>query len=84
MPPYSVNFSRKAEKTLTRLASGNPDAARRIAKAVRAYAEDGRGDVKKLEGRPDFRLRVGDYRIMFELEENVMIVLSVSHRSSAY
>ncbi len=48
----------------------------------------GRGDLKRLKGRyaGSFRLRVGDYRVRFDLyrETNVLLVLSVEPRGSAY
>lgn len=45
------------------------------------------GDLKRLEGvrGPDqYRLRVGDYRLIAVIEENTLQVLHVFHRSKAY
>ncbi len=55
--------------------------------AIHRFAENASGDVKKLQGidPPEFRLRVGDYRVRFrETEENVLSVEAVKDRKDAY
>ncbi len=43
------------------------------------------GDVKKLKGaRNEYRLRVGDYRLLFELEGTTVIVYSAGNRKDIY
>ena len=46
----------------------------------------GRFDIKKLAGkkRTYYRLRVGDYRIIYFLEDNMVKVVRVATRSDAY
>ncbi len=43
-------------------------------------------DIKPLKGRPEWRLRVGDYRILFLIddENKVYIVTKISPRGDAY
>lgn len=43
-------------------------------------------DVKKLQGRGGYRLRIGDYRAIYELENNRLILrlLEVGHRREIY
>ena len=41
-------------------------------------------DVKKLVGRNENRLRVGDYRILFEILGNLIWVKKVGHRKNIY
>lgn len=41
-------------------------------------------DIKRLKGKDEFRLRVGDYRIIFSLENNSIIVWKVGHRKNIY
>lgn len=41
-------------------------------------------DIKRLKGSKDFRLRVGDYRIIFSIEKDIMIILKVGHRKNIY
>ena len=43
------------------------------------------GDVKKLTSHtPEYRLRVGDYRILFETGKNKIIIYRILHRKQAY
>jgi mRNA interferase RelE/StbE len=61
---------------------------RRVAGALDGLLETPRpGDIKKLEGMGnEFRLRIGDWRVIFrpEPEQFVVVILAVRHRSSAY
>ena len=62
-------------------------AARRVAKKLRAIAQEGKvvGDVKRLTGQPPrFRLRVGDYRVLFTVDADKIKVYRVAHRREAY
>ncbi len=59
--------------------------ARRIVKKIRELSENPySGDVKKLKGEEGFRLRVGDYRIIFTIEKDRIIILKVGHRKNVY
>jgi mRNA interferase RelE/StbE len=44
----------------------------------------GQGDVKRLKGRDGARLRVGDWRIIFYVERNTLVVVAVGHRREIY
>ena len=47
--------------------------------------EDMQGDVKKLQGTVNnYRLRVGNYRVLFELEGRQMLVYAVGDRKEIY
>ncbi len=47
--------------------------------------EDLAGNVKKLKGsRNEYRLRVGDYRILFELEDATVTVYAAGNRKDIY
>ena len=42
-------------------------------------------NVKKLTNHyPPFRLRIGDYRVLFDIEEEKIIVSNIKHRKEAY
>jgi mRNA-degrading endonuclease RelE of RelBE toxin-antitoxin system len=60
--------------------------ARRITRALERFAETGFGNVKRLQGitPPEFRLRVGDYRVRFHRQLDTVRVLLVRHRREAY
>lgn len=60
--------------------------ALRILEALARYLRTGEGDVKRLEGiePPEFRLRVGDYRVRFHDQANTVRITAVKHRREAY
>ncbi len=60
--------------------------ARRIKQAVERFAETGAGNAKRLQGiePPEYRLRVGDWRVRFHLAEEIIRVLRVRNRREAY
>ena len=43
-------------------------------------------DIKKLVGMPGFRFRVGDYRVIFDIEKDNLqiLVLRIGHRKNIY
>ncbi len=57
------------EAALEDMAALDKGIVRRTKRAVERFAETGAGDLKKLQGvdPPEFRLRVGDYRVRFRL-----------------
>ena len=59
----------------------------RIGAAIDALATEPRphGAVK-LAGRDDFRIRVGDYRIVYSVEEaeQIVLVARIAHRREVY
>jgi mRNA-degrading endonuclease RelE of RelBE toxin-antitoxin system len=60
--------------------------ARRVKQAVERFADTGAGNVKRLQGidPPEYRLRVGDYRVRFHLDDETVQVLRVRNRREAY
>jgi len=43
-------------------------------------------DIKKLTGMPGYRFRVGDYRVIFDIEEQKVhiLILQIGHRKNIY
>jgi mRNA interferase RelE/StbE len=60
------------------------DVRRRIEARLSAFAETGRGDVKRLKGRGGARLRVGDWRVIFDETSGGIVVVAVGHRRDIY
>ena len=59
--------------------------ARRVIQKIGRMAGGLSGDVKRLRNfKPDYRLRVGDWRVLFAIEGNTLVIHHVSHRSRAY
>ncbi len=59
--------------------------ALKILHALDDYAEIGKGRIKRLQGSGDLRIRVGDYRVRFEMVgDDTYRILRVRHRGVAY
>lgn len=59
--------------------------AMRILAALHRFADSGEGDVKALKGRPELRLRAGDYRIFSAYPfSDAIEIRRVLHRREAY
>jgi len=82
---YEVKFSKKAEKAYKRL-PGNIKL--RIDRKINYLRLTPRGsDTKKLAGHTNaYRTRVGNYRVVYEIEDNKLLVwvLDVGARGSIY
>ncbi len=80
---YPVHLKPRAVKDLKRLPKRE---ATRVADSLAQLSEGLSGDVKKLTNfTPEYRLRVGTYRVLFEVEDgNRVIVYRILHRSEAY
>ncbi|HEY1949042.1 MAG TPA: type II toxin-antitoxin system RelE/ParE family toxin [Bryobacteraceae bacterium] len=74
------------ESSLADLAALDKVIARRVKVAVERLAVTGTGDVKRLQGinPPQYRLRVGDYRVRFHRTEGAVHILRVLNRREAY
>ena len=83
MPPYRIEWFDEARTDVRRL---DHSTAMRIFDGVLHYARTGGGNVEPLHGdmSGSFRLRLGDYRVLFTLEDEAMRVFGVRHRSEAY
>lgn len=80
----SLRFTRSAEKELRRL---DPPIRSRVLSALDRLAADDRSlDVRRLTGNEHFRLRVGDWRVIFDYDRDTQTVLvrHVLPRGRAY
>ena len=75
-----------AETALEQMAALDKGIARRVKQAVERFADTGAGNVKRLQGvdPPEYRLRVGDYRVRFHQEGETIGILQVRNRREAY
>jgi len=81
---YQVILPKSVQKELDRLPD---DVARRILARLAGLETNPRpADVKKLKGRDAWRIRVGDYRVIYEVHDQVLqvIVITVGHRREIY
>lgn len=82
---WSIRYKRQAEKTLDAL---DPVIRRRILAAIGNLAANPKtaANVKSLQSQPAFRLRVGDWRILYTLEQEILtiLIIRIAHRRDAY
>ena len=85
MADYSIVFARSARKELQGL---DPPIALRLLKRIETLAKDPRpAGVVKLEGAIDlWRIRVGEWRVVYRIDNRVRLVdiTSIRHRREAY
>ena len=73
-----VEYSKQAEKFL---AKQEPHTRKRITAAIQKLPA---GDVKKLVGIPYFRLRVGNFRVIFDMYGRVISIVKIENRGQVY
>lgn len=84
MNNYGVEFTESAQKELRKLPKST---ALRILKAIdRLSADPRKGSVRPMVGSTSWRLRVGNYRVVYDIQDDKLIVLivRVRHRRGAY
>lgn len=79
---YKIDFKPRATKDLR---SVNRSDAQRILEKIRAMENDLAGNAKHLtDFEPQYRLRVGNYRVLFSIENENLIIYRIKHRREAY
>jgi len=79
---YDIEWKEHAVQDIEKLENS---IVRRIIKKVDELSENPFSkDIKRLKGSNDFRLRVGDYRVIFEINKDKIIILKVGHRKNIY
>ena len=81
---YTISISRRTQKELRRLRS---EIYGRIRDAIRALAQNPRpSNCRKLTGREGWRIRVGDYRVVYRIDDQqkAITILHIGHRHSVY
>ena len=79
---YKVEFKPRAIKDLKVLPVAEH---RRVVSKIEVLQNNLGGDVKQLTNfTPEYRLRVGNYRVLFEVEDDKVIVYRIVHRKNAY
>ncbi|HEY3319360.1 MAG TPA: type II toxin-antitoxin system RelE/ParE family toxin [Planctomycetota bacterium] len=79
---YRLEITRRAEKDLKAISE---EEAAKIHKAIMALRAGLAGDVKKLVNHvPEYRLRVGSWRVLFAIEKDTIVIARVLDRKEAY
>jgi mRNA interferase RelE/StbE len=79
---YEIEFKPRAVKDLQSISKTTQT---KILAKIQAMENDLKGDVKKLTNfTPEYRLRVGNYRILFEIENESIVIYRIKPRDKAY
>ena len=83
---YQIAFSHAAAKALRKMPRNAGTLVRRKLDEIATDPYAPRSNVTRLVGRTGYRLRVGDWRVLYELEDDRMIVLvvKIGPRGSIY
>ena len=84
MTTYRIEMRPAAVRALRRL---DPTLRPRIQGAIALLADDPRPPASRpLRGRPGYRVRVGDYRIIYTISDDVLliVVVALGHRREDY
>ncbi len=84
MNEYRIELRPAAVRALRKL---DPPVRRRVQGAIALLAQDPRPPAgRALKGRPGLRVRVGDYRVIYTIHDEVLLVVVVTlgHRRDVY
>ena len=81
---YELVYSPTALKALEKLEKNIQERIVSTLERLRIRPES--CDIKRLVGMPGYRFRVGDYRIIFDIDKNELkiLVLKIGHRKNVY
>jgi mRNA interferase RelE/StbE len=83
---YKIVFKKEAAKSLSKIPSKAAQSIRRKLEAIAANPYGNHPDAKKLQGRDGYRLRIGDWRVIYEIQNDqlLILVLKIAPRGEVY
>ncbi|RFZ95212.1 type II toxin-antitoxin system RelE/ParE family toxin [Mucilaginibacter conchicola] len=84
MASYKITISKTAQKQLNKI---QDNIAEKLIPAIYELADNPRPyGCKKLKGRDAWRIRVGDYRIIYEIHDGILLIdiIALGHRRDIY
>ena len=84
MAKYTISIKKSAEKELKKLSA---EMYLRVKKGILNLAENPRPNgCKKLKGKESYRIREVNFRIIYEIEDDVLIIMvvKIGHRKEVY
>lgn len=79
---FSVELKSRAVKDLKSIQKLD---AQKIVQKLKALENGLSGDIKRLTNfTPEYRMRVGNYRVLFEVDQSTITVYRIEHRKEAY
>ena len=81
---YATEILRPAQKQLSKI---QRQEQQRIIESIRSLADNPRpAGCRKLSARPAWRIRIGEYRVIYEINDDrlLVLVITIGHRREAY
>ncbi len=79
---YRIEYTGEVVEALARLPKREAD---QITRKVARLEAGLHGDIKRLHGADvGFRLRMGNYRVLFDVEKDVIVIQKIGHRKEIY
>lgn len=80
---YDLKIQKNAKKSLAKISEPFQT---QIINKIYALASDPYHNTKKLMGREAYRIRVGSYRVIYEIndDELIILVMSIGHRKNIF
>jgi len=80
---YKIVFTKRAMRDVSKL---EPEVKKAIGDALRRYGRDPLHHARKMidPSLGSYRFRIGDYRVIFDIEGDEIVVLRAGHRSVVY
>ena len=80
---YEIIFTDKAKKQFLKLEKNNQERIGSVLERIKIRPEH---FVERLVGEFGYKLRIGDYRLILDIDKNklIILVLKVGHRKNIY
>jgi len=83
---YKISYSKEARKSLLRMPRTIANLIREKLNVIAANPYTDHPNAKKLQGREGYRLRVGDWRVVYKIQNDqlIIIVMKIASRGEVY
>jgi len=83
---YTIAYTKEAAKSLQRMPSNMAQLIREKLETIAADPYANHPNAKKLQGREGYRLRVGDWRVIYKIQNDqlIIVVLKIAARGEIY
>jgi mRNA interferase RelE/StbE len=83
---YQISYSKEALKMLKTLDKKTEKRIKAKIKLLANNPDDLKNNIEKLKNREGYRLRVGDYRVIFDIDKKILTIciINIKTRNEAY